>query len=332
VLASTRAALDYLQKLHDMFGDWQLALAAYNWGEGNVQRAVARNQKLGLPTDYASLKMPNETAYYVPKLQAVKNIVARPADFGLTLPELRNHPYFLSVPIERDMDVAVAVKLANVPLEEFQTLNPQMNKPVILAAGTPQVLLPYDNADEFIHALPRHRGPLASWTAWTVPHTMRPAEAAKHVGMSEAQLREVNRIPPRMLVKAGSTLLVPRAAQREADVPVEVADNATMALAPDAPPLRRIALKAGRHGDTVASVAKRYRVNAAQVAQWNGVAKGASFRPGQPIVVFVAAKIGRHGPHGAPDRQRAAAMKPSRHASAAARSGARHGRVHVAGN
>jgi membrane-bound lytic murein transglycosylase D len=158
--------------------------------------------------------MPNETQYYVPKLQAVKNIIARPADFGLTLPELRNHPYFLSVPIERDMDVAVAVRLAGMPLEEFQFLNPQMNKPVILAAGTPQVLLPYDNANQFVRELPLHRGPLASWTAWVVPKTVHPAEAAAEVGMSEAQLREINRIPPRMLVKAGSTLLVPSHAAR----------------------------------------------------------------------------------------------------------------------
>jgi len=293
VLASTRAALDYLQKLNAMFGDWQLALAAYNWGEGSVQRAIARNQRLGLPTNYASLKMPNETAYYVPKLQAVKNIIARPADFGLTLPELRNHPYFLSVPIERDMDVAVAVKLAGMPLEEFQTLNPQMNKPVILAAGTPQILLPYDNANQFVRQLPLHRGPLASWTAWTAPKTLRPADAARQVGMDEAQLREVNRIPPHMLVKAGSTLLVPRGEHRLTDVSVEIADNAMMALAPDGPALRKMSLKAGRK-DSVASVAKRYRVSAAQVAQWNGVAKGASFAPGQTIVVFAAAGKASH--------------------------------------
>ncbi len=289
VLASTRAALDYLQKLNGMFGDWHLALAAYNWGEGSVSRAIARNQKLGLPTDYASLKMPNETAYYVPKLQAVKNIVARPADFGLTLPALRNHPYFLSVPIERDMDVAVAVRLAGISMDEFQTLNPQMNKPVILAAGTPQVLLPYDNANRFVRSLPQHRGPLASWTAWVAPKTLRPSEAAHEVGMSEAQLREVNRIPARMLVKAGSTLLVPRSEHRQADVPVAIADNAVMALAPDVPPLRKMSLKAGRK-DTVASVAARYRVSAVQVAQWNSVNPAFHFKPGQTVVVFVANK------------------------------------------
>jgi len=292
VLASTRAALDYLQKLYGMFGDWHLALAAYNWGEGSVQRAINRNQKLGMPTDYGSLKMPNETQYYVPKLQAVKNIVARPADFGLTLPVLSNHPYFLSVPIERDMDVAVAVRLAGMRLEDFQTLNPQMNKPVILAAGTPQVLLPYDNANQFVRELPLHRGPLASWTAWLVPKTLRPAEAARLVGMEEAELREVNRIPLRMLVKAGSTLLVPRGAQRLTDVSVEVADNASMSLAPDGPNLRKMSLKAGRK-DSVASVAKRYRVSAAQVAQWNEVGTSASFRPGQSITVYVAGKAAR---------------------------------------
>ncbi len=294
VLASTRAALDYFQKLYAMFGDWQLALAAYNWGEGSVQRAIARNEKAGLPTDYASLKMPSETQYYVPKLQAVKNIIMHPEAFGLTLPPLRNHPYFLSVPIERDMDVAVAVKLAGMPLEEFQFLNPQMNKPVILAAGTPQVLLPYDNANQFVRQLPLHRGPLASWTAWVVPKTVRPAEAAREVGMDESELRAVNRIPPRMLVKAGSTLLVPRTDRRVADVSSDIADNATMALAPDVPPLRKMSLRAGRR-ESVASVARRYRVSPSQVAQWNSVGAGASFKPGQTVVVYVSAKVVKGG-------------------------------------
>ena len=292
VLASTRAALDYLQKLHGMFGDWQLALAAYNWGEGSVGRAIARNQKLGLGTDYSSLKMPNETQYYVPKLQAVKNIIARPEDFGLALPALSNHPYFLSVAIERDMDVDLAARLAGMSVEDFKTLNPQMNKPVILAAGTPQVLLPYDNANRFVTSIVKHRGPLASWTAWVAPKTLRPGDAARQVGMSEAQLREVNRIPPRMLVKAGSTLLVPRSERRTTDVSERIADNATMTLAPDAPPLRKLALKAGAN-ESVASLARRYRVSAAQVAQWNGVAASARFKPGQQVVVFVPNKL-RH--------------------------------------
>jgi membrane-bound lytic murein transglycosylase D len=309
VLASTRAALDYLQKLHGMFGDWHLALAAYNWGEGSVGRAIARNQKLGLPTDYVSLKMPNETQYYVPKLQAVKNIVARPESFGIGLPELANHPYFLSVAIERDMDVDVAARLARMTTDDFKALNPQMNKPVILAAGTPQVLLPYDNANQFVRNIIAHRGPLATWTAWVAPKTLRPAEAARQVGMSEAQLREVNRIPPRMLVKAGSTLLVPRSQSRQTDVSGHIADNAMMALAPDLPPLRKMSLKAGRN-DSVASIAKRYRVSAVQVAQWNGVAASARFKAGQKVVVYVTAK-------GRKNTQVARAAKPGKAGKAA---------------
>ncbi|MEO8279457.1 MAG: transglycosylase SLT domain-containing protein, partial [Ideonella sp.] len=191
VLASTRAALDYLQKLHAMFGDWRLALAAYNWGEGSVQRAIARNERDGLPTDYLSLRMPQETQYYVPKLQAVKNIIARPQQFGLVLPPLENHPYFLAIPIERDIDVDLAAKLAGMSLADFKTLNPQMNKPVILAAGTQQILLPYDNANEFVRRHSKHTGPLASWTAWVAPKTMRPREAALQHGMNETALREL---------------------------------------------------------------------------------------------------------------------------------------------
>jgi membrane-bound lytic murein transglycosylase D len=291
VLASTRAALDYLQKLHGMFGDWHLALAAYNWGEGSVSRAIARNQKAGLPTDYLSLRMPEETQYYVPKLQAVKNIIARPERFGLTLPPLENHPYFLSVAIERDIDVALATRFAGMSMDEFKALNPQMNKPVILAAGTPQLLLPYDNANEFVRRHAAHRGPLATWTAWVAPKTMRPSEVAQLHGMNEAALRELNRIPPRMLVRAGSTLLVPRSSVRTADVSEHVADNAMMALAPDVPPQRKLSLRAGKR-DTVASVAQRYRLSASQVAQWNKTSPQARFKAGQSVVVYVPVRAG----------------------------------------
>ena len=289
VLASTRAALDYLQSLHRMFGDWQLALAAYNWGQGSVQRAIKRNQQAGLATDYDSLRMPDETRNYLPKLQAVKNIVLNPQSFRLTLPALGNHPYFVSVGLERDIDVALAVSLAGLSLEEFKQLNPQMNKPVILAAGTPQVLLPYDAANRFVHAIGKHRGTLASWTAWVAPKTVNPAEAARLVGMSEQELREVNNIPKGMLVKAGSTLLVSRSAHRVEDVSTQVADNATLALTPDRPPLRKLRFKAGAKGDSVAAVAKRYRVSTEQVALWNNTSEAARFKPGQAVVVMVVA-------------------------------------------
>lgn len=305
VLASTRAALDYLQMLNAQFNDWQLALAAYNWGQGNVQRAVDRNLKAGLPATYDALRMPDETRNYVPKLQAVKNIILRPQDYAIVLPPLENHPYFLTVPITNDIDVAVAVKLAGVSLDEFQQLNPQMNKPVILAAGTPQVLLPYDNATLFVKNLRAHHAPLATWTAWVAPSTMKPADVAKRVGMSEAELRSVNRIPPRMLVKAGSTLLVPRAPHKADDVSEQVADGATMILAPERATERRISFKASKRGDSVAAVAKRYRVSPDQVASWNGVSPQARFMPGQTIIVMKAIPPSKAGKRTAASRSSA---------------------------
>ncbi len=287
VLASTQAALDYLQQLHAQFGDWHLALAAYNWGQGNVQRAIRRNAAAGQPTGYEDLRMPAETRNYVPKLQAVKNIMQRPEDFGLTLPPLQNHPFFLSLPIVRDIDVALAARLAGIELDEFKTLNPQLNKPVILAAGTPQVLLPYDNAHQFAQALAQHRGPLASWTAWVAPSTLTPAAAAKLVGLSEARLREINRIPPRMRVRAGSTLLVPRAAHQQQDVTEHIANTAMLALAPEASG-RRVVLRVGKKGDTVAAIARRHRLRAADVAAWNQVSTQARFKAGARVVVYKA--------------------------------------------
>jgi membrane-bound lytic murein transglycosylase D len=329
VLASTRAALDYLQRLHDMFGDWRLALAAYNCGQGTVQRAINRNLKAGLPTDYVNLNLPTETRQYVPKLQAVKNIVLHPENYALTLPPVGNHPYFLSVPIERDIDVDTAAKLANVPVDEFRMLNPQLDKPVILAAGTPQVLLPYDNADDFVRAVKAQKGPLATWTVYVVGKTMRPAEAARLVGMSEDELRSINRIPARMLVKSGSTLLVPRSSQHAADVSVAVADSAAIALAPDLPPTKRVNMRIGKRAETVASVARRWHLPASEVAAWNHMRDSGKFAPGSTVVLFLprAASLARASTRAAPVKALAANVEAGskRHVvaqTANARSGA----------
>jgi len=286
VLASTRAALDYLQRLYGMFGDWHLALAAYNWGEGSVGRAIAANKRRGLGTSYADLRMPDETRNYVPKLQAVKNIIGNPEQFRTELPVIENHPYFDVVTVDRDIDTALAAKLADVGLEDFKALNPQLNRPVILAAGTPQILLPWDNAKVFQRNLSEYsQGRFASWTAWTVPRTMSVTEAARRVEMSESDLRSINTIPPRMLIKAGSVLVVPRAPNVKEDVAGHVADNGQLSLAPEIT-LRRTTIKAGRH-DTVTSIARRYRVLPAQVAEWNDLAVSSVFKPGQRVVLHL---------------------------------------------
>ena len=292
VLASTRAALDYLQKLHGMFGDWHLALAAYNWGEGSVGRAIARNQQKGLGTGYLDLPMPAETRLYVPKLQAIKNIVLQPQTFNSQLPAIGNHPYFASVPISRDIDVTLAAKLAQIPLDDFKALNPSANKPVILAAGKPYILLPWDNAEVFQNNLDGFAGArLASWTVWVVPQTMTVAAASKRSGMGEQQLRELNGIPPRMQIRAGSSLLVPRAAKLDQDVGTKVADNGQLSLTPEIV-LQRIWVKAGKK-DTVASIASRYKTTPANVAQWTSLSASAAFKPGQKVVVFVPANAAK---------------------------------------
>lgn len=289
VLASTRAALDYLQKLYGLFGDWHLALAAYNWGEGSVGRAIARNKKAGLGTGYLDLNMPAETRMYVPKLQAIKNIVANPQDFRTELPPIANHPYFQQVRLGRDIDVALAARLADMRMEDFKALNPSAQRPVIIASGTPYILLPWDNALVFQRNFDAHsKGQYASWTAWAVPTTLSVSDAAKRVGMSENDLRNINNIPPRMLIKAGSTLLISRSAKTENDVASDVADNAQISLAPEMV-TRRTSVKA-RSGETVASIAKRYGLSSRNVAEWNRTSVTSSFKLGQEVVLFLPIK------------------------------------------
>ncbi|WP_052754960.1 transglycosylase SLT domain-containing protein [Lampropedia cohaerens] len=231
VLASTRAALDYLQRLHRMFGDWHLALAAYNWGEGNVGRARAFNQNQGRPTGYMDLVMPEETRWYVPKFQALKNIVRDPAAFGVQLAEIGNHPYFDVVPIARDIDVALAARLAGISEEDFRQLNPSHKGPVIFAAVTQGVLLPWDNARIFAQKLADQQDErLSSWTVWQVPRRMAVAEVARRVGAGERAVLTANAIPRGMLVDAGSTLLVPRSPQAQGNAPAHLVQRGHVRL------------------------------------------------------------------------------------------------------
>ena len=309
VLASTRAALDYLQKLYGMFGDWHLALAAYNWGEGSVGRAIAKNKRAGLGTGYPDLSMPVETRQYVPKLQAVKNIVAGPDHFKVTLPLIENHPFFQSVAILRDLDVEMAARLAEVSVEDFKALNPSASRPVLLAAGTPHILLPWDQATVFQKNLAKSNGSqLASWTVWVAPANLKTAEVAKRVGMDEGELRSVNHIPPRSIIKAGSTLLVPRSHRVETDVASHIADNGQVGTAPEAG-TRRTVLRVNK-AETVASVAKRYGLSVASVAEWNRISAQGSFAKGQQITLLLPVKAGASAKNKAAGNKRSTAKSP----------------------
>jgi membrane-bound lytic murein transglycosylase D len=289
VLASTTAALDYLEQLHARFGDWHLALAAYNWGQGNVNRAITRNQRAGLPAGYTDIEMPLETRMYVPKLQAVKNILARPEAFGAQLPDIGNHPFFDTLTLTNDIDVSLIASLSGVSEADFRVLNPSIKQPIVMAAGTPQILLPWDNAGVFEQRLAAHKGPLASWTAWVVPTTMSVGQAAERTSMSEDELRRVNNIPPRMRVKAGSSLLVRRTGHRNNDVSEFVADHAQLSLQPEVT-LKRTTVRV-RKGDTLDRLAARYGVSASHVAGWNKLSSKARLKTGQRLILVLPRNV-----------------------------------------
>jgi membrane-bound lytic murein transglycosylase D len=208
IVASTGAALEYLQTIYDMHGDWHLALASYNWGEGAVKRAIEKNQAKGLPTDYASLTMPNETRHYVPKLQALKNIFSNPALMAqLGLPEVINRPYFATVGTPRPMDVKTAARLANMPVDEFVALNPAHNRPV-MKADTP-VVLPAEKLATFQNNLQSHDAPLTEWQAYTLKSGEKLDQVATRFGIALADLLRANGVSGKVKLAAGSTVLVP---------------------------------------------------------------------------------------------------------------------------
>lgn len=209
VIAATNAALDYLEKLYAQFGDWELALASYNWGEGAVARAVSRNQAKGLAADYSSLTMPAETRNYLPKLIAVKNIIADPARFGITLASVPNEPYFEIITVKRHIDVKLAARFADMPLDEFRFLNPAHNKAVIKAGGQETIVLPRDKVAVFNANLDKHEEPLVSWQAHTLKAGEKPEKIAATYGISMSELKRVNGITGKNKFRTGLPLLVP---------------------------------------------------------------------------------------------------------------------------
>jgi len=296
VLASTEAALTYLQRLYGMFGDWQLALAAYNWGEGSVQRAIAKNRAAGLPIDFNSLSplMPLETRNYYPKLQAVKNIIATPAQYAITLPKVDNEPYFVSVGKTGDMDIKVAAQLAELSIDEFKALNPQFSKPVITGSNTrTQILLPQLNADKFKTNLAKWGKALSTWTSHTVTTARERIDTiASRFGTTPQVIREVNNIPPNMRLRAGSTILVPKdGSSPEKDIAADLVERSSMLVEPDVPDARRISVKVGK-SDSLASIARRHRVSVAQIKSWNDL-KADKVSSGQVLQLEVPVRRAR---------------------------------------
>lgn len=287
ILESTRAALDYFEYLHGMFGDWHLALAAYNWGEGSVQRAIQRVKRRKQPTDYLHLRMPRETANYVPKLEAVKRIISNPSKYGITLPDVGNEPFFVTITKPRDIDIETAAELAGMPLEEFRRLNPSYKLPVIVASHNNVMLLPADKLDFFVDNLASWMDsgqPLSQWTTYRLQQGETLAQVAGRSGMTEDELRKVNGIPKGRRVLANSTLLVrSTGTEDQQDIAAELA-NAKLQLSPTTT-WRRVTYRV-RSGDTLSGIARRWRITMKSIVTANRL-RSDRLRVGQRLVLTV---------------------------------------------
>ena len=277
IVAATDAALSYLQRLHDMFGSWELALAAYNCGEGCVSRAISYNQRRGLPTDYASLNLPPETRNYLPKLFAVKNIVLSPASYGIELDSVPDEPYFKTVKAPPKIDVKVAAKLAGLSEEEFTALNPALNKPV--AAGTGTFILPVASVETFNENLENYDKPLVSWTTYAAHRGESLDAIARKHHMTGAQLRAANqdvRLDKRGRLRSATNLMVPmQAAAKVARVVAE--KKGSFAEEP------RDRTYVVRSGDTLYGIARRHRTAVETIATINHISVAVALQPGQRI-------------------------------------------------
>jgi membrane-bound lytic murein transglycosylase D len=275
VVDSTNAALDYLTKLYEMHGDWHLALASYNWGENAVKRAIQRNRKARKPTDYAHLRMPRETRHYVPKLQALKNIIANPGPYGIDLDPIPNEPYFVLVSELPDIDVALAAELAEMPVKEFMALNPGFSRPIIRSEAA-RVILPAHKVAVFHENLAKHdQDALVSWQIYRPKRGETLGSIAKKFRLPIAQLKHVNGIPARSWT-IPKQLVVPMDADAK-----ESAGSLPIMYSPPIPVVRHV--HRVRKGDTLSEIAARYRVRVSDLKAWNQL--GRHLQIGQRIYI-----------------------------------------------
>ena len=324
VVIATDAALTYLQKLHGMFGSWDLALAAYNAGEGTIGRAIERNRRLGLGTDYESLNLPPETKNYVPKLQAIKNLMTNPGKYGLKIQTIANTAYFAKVSAPTQIDAHLAAKLAEISDDEFLALNPSNNRPVITNNGEKhELLLPILAAQTFRDNLANYNKPLVSWQTYFAKRGERMENIASKFGIQLSKLRHINNLPSQNKIKNASTILVPNGNKSDFNAP-KSADNAVGAQ--DAETNRKISTEQEsdninlvavdtvnsekmtennkdrnepvkilnishkvEKGETLHAIAKRYGVSVQQIVESNSL-KNNQVKSGQLLTINTSAQ------------------------------------------
>lgn len=293
VTAGTHAALDYLQKLHLMFGDWDLALAAYNAGEGTIRRAIEKNRKLGLATDYQSLPLSDETRNYVPKLQAMKQLISDPERYGLNIESIPNRPYFVQVNAPAQIDAQLAAELAEIPHDEFAALNPEHNRPVVTAKGDSvhEILLPVAAADIFHTNLSNYDQPLVTWQTYEAKRGEKLDAIAQRFDISSSELRTVNSLPNSKTLASSRLILVPHSS---------AADNAASALDQSKFEIVNASFDAElkskpdirhkvRANETLFAIALRYGVTVKQIMTSNKL-KTSRLKIGQVLVIVGSAK------------------------------------------
>lgn len=285
VVAATRAAFDYLNQLASQFdGDWQLALAGYNAGAGTVQRAIKRNLRKGKPTDFWSLELPDETMRYVPKLLAVAKVMADPQQYGITLAEIPNQPYFDSIDIGSQLDLALAADMAGISIEELYRLNPGFNRWATAPDGPHRLSIPVEQAERFSEALdaldPQKR---LRWSRYKI----RPGDnlggiARKHK-TTVALLQQVNKLKGNN-IRAGKHLLIP-VSVKSLDQYTHTADARLAKTKNRQRKGKRLTHKVVA-GDTLWDIAQRYQVSHRALARWNGMSPRDTLRLGQQLIIW----------------------------------------------
>lgn len=270
VVAATRAALDYLEKLYKMFGDWKLTLAAYNWGEGSLKKSIDENHNGNARIHFLDLQLPEETRNLVAKLIAVRNIIASPERFGIKLKPLPNRPYFEQVEITQPIDVKLAAELAGVPENEFTALNPAYHRPVIRINDSPRtLLLPVNKVKTFVTNLENYDKSLVSWRVYRVKEAETMEDLSRRYVIDVAELAEINGIAEHGTLRKGQTLLVPRGKNR-GRVNDYLAQNIKNSKRDTYSPLNDQVIYIVKKGDTLYHIAKRYGIDIEEIKLWNG--------------------------------------------------------------
>jgi membrane-bound lytic murein transglycosylase D len=287
VIESTRAALDYLQSLHVQFGgDWLLAVAGYNSGEGNVMRALRRAQAAGEPADFWGIRryLPVETRTYVPRLIAIRTLVAEPQAHGIVLPEVPNAPYFSIVETGGQIDMALAAELGALDLEQLYELNPGINRWATDPEGPHRLLVPQSQAATLTAALAaldaRER---MQWTRHEIRNGETLGQLAEKYHTTETVLREINGLRGN-LIRAGGYLMVPHA-MAAIDAYAQSASERALRQINRARSGERSS-HVVKPGDSLWSIATAYEVNVRELAAWNAMAPGDILSVGREVIVW----------------------------------------------